>query len=88
VLAPTTGGTLSGGSGGDIAVDRSISSVASVLYDSVVVPCEPQAMETLGKDGYTVHFVTEAYKHLNPVAAFGAGIDLLRKAGIGPARRR
>ena len=28
-------------------------------------------------------FVTEAYKHLKTMGAFGAGIDLLRKAGIG-----
>jgi catalase len=82
VLAPTAGGTLSGGSGGEIAVDRSFTSVASVLYDAVVVPCGPQAMETLEKDGYALHFVTEAYKHLKAVAAFGAGINLLRKAGV------
>jgi catalase len=82
VLAPTAGGTLSGGSGGEIPVDRSFTSVASVLYDAVVVPCGPQAVETLGNDGYALHFVTEAYKHLKAVAAFGAGIDLLRKAGV------
>ncbi|OBK38093.1 catalase HPII [Mycobacterium sp. 1245111.1] len=82
VLAPTAGGTLAGGSGGEIPVDRSFTSVASVLYDAVVVPCGPKAMETLGNDGYAVHFVTEAYKHLKAVAAFGAGIDLLRKAGV------
>jgi catalase len=82
VLAPIAGGTLSGGSGGEVAVDRSFTSVASVLYDAVVVPCGPKAMEALGNDGYALHFVTEAYKHLKPVAAFGAGIELLRKAGI------
>jgi catalase len=83
VLAPTAGGTLSGGSGGEVAVDRSISSVASVLYDAVVVPCGAESVETLGNDGYALHFVTEAYKHLKAVAAFGAGIELLRRAGIG-----
>jgi catalase len=82
VLAPTAGGTLSGGSGGEVAVDRSFTSVASVLYDAVVVPCGPRSVETLGSDGYALHFVTEAYKHLKAVAAFGVGIDLLRKAGI------
>ncbi len=82
VLAPTAGGTLAGGSGGEIPVDRSFTSVASVLYDAVVVPCGPQSVETLGNDGYALHFVTEAYKHLKAVAAFGAGIDLLRKAGV------
>ncbi|OBI45287.1 catalase HPII [Mycobacterium kyorinense] len=82
VLAPIGGGTLSGGSGGELAVDRAINSVASVLYDAVVVPCGPDAIETLSGDGYALHFVTEAYKHLKPVAAFGAGVKLLPKAGI------
>ncbi|ORV98783.1 catalase [Mycobacterium kyorinense] len=82
VLAPIGGGTLSGGSGGEIAVDRSITSMASVLYDAVVVPCGPDAMETLAGDGYAMHFVTEAYKHYKPVGAFGAGVKLLPKAGI------
>jgi catalase len=82
VLAPTGGGTLSGGSGGELSVDRAINTMASVLYDAVVVPCGPDAVAALSNDGYAVHFVTEAYKHLKPVGAFGAGIDLLRKAGI------
>lgn len=82
VLAPTAGGTLAGGSGGEVAVDRAFTTMASVLYDAVVVPCGPDAVETLSDDGYAVHFVTEAYKHLKAVGAFGAGIKLLRKAGI------
>lgn len=82
VLAPTAGGTLSGGSGGELAVDRAFTTMASVLYDAVVVPCGPDAVETLSGDGYAMHFVTEAYKHLKPVGAFGAGVELLPKAGI------
>ena len=82
VLAPRAGGKLSGGDGGELAVDRAINTMASVLYDAVVVPCGPDSVATLSDDGYAVHFVTEAYKHLKPVGAFGAGIDLLRKAGM------
>ncbi len=38
-----------------------------------------------GASGITgVHFITEACKHLKPIAAFGAGIGLLRAAGINP----
>ncbi|HET9874908.1 MAG TPA: catalase [Mycobacterium sp.] len=82
VLAPTAGGTLSGGSGGEIAVDRAFTTMASVLYDAVVLPCGPDAMATLSGNGYAMHFLTEAYKHLKPIGAFGAGIKLLPKAGI------
>ena len=57
VLAPTAGGTLSGGQGGEVTVDRAITTMASVLYDAVVVPCGPDAVQTLSNDGYAVHFV-------------------------------
>lgn len=82
VLAPVAGGTLAGGSGGELPVDRSFTSMASVLYDAVVVACGPRSISTLSNDGYAVHFVTEAYKHLKPIGAYGAGVDLLRTAGI------
>jgi catalase len=73
---------LAGGSGGRLGVDRAITTMASVLYDAVVVPCGPEAVRTLSADGYAMHFITEAYKHLKPVGAFGAGVELLPKAGI------
>jgi catalase len=82
VLAPVAGGSLEGGSGGELRVDRAFTTVASVLYDAVVVACGPRAVSTLATDGYAVHFVVEAYKHRKPISAFGAGIDLLRAARI------
>jgi catalase len=56
--------------------------MASVLYDAVVVPCGPESVESLSKDGYAMHFIVEAYKHLKAVGAFGSGVDLLRKLDI------
>ncbi|MFZ2529449.1 MAG: catalase [Rhodococcus sp. (in: high G+C Gram-positive bacteria)] len=82
VLAPKGGGVLAGGSGGEIAVDRAVTTMASVLYDAVVVPCGPESVEALRGDGYTLHFVAEAFKHNKPIAAFGAGLDLLPAAGL------
>jgi catalase len=81
ILAPH-GGTVSGGSGGELAVDRVLNTMASVLYDAVIVPCGPDSVPTLSSDGYAVHFVAEAYKHAKAVGAFGKGLDLLRTAGI------
>jgi catalase len=82
VLAPVAGGRLQGGSGGELPVDRAFMTMASVLYDAVVVACGPRSISTLSGDGYAMHFVTEAYKHLKPIGAYGAGVDLLRTAGI------
>lgn len=82
VLAPVAGGALRGGSGGELPVDRAFTTMASVLYDAVVVACGPDSVATLSEDGYAVHFVIEAYKHLKPIGAYGKGIDLLRAAHI------
>ncbi|GAA4552308.1 catalase [Amycolatopsis samaneae] len=82
VLAPTDGPIAPGADGAPLPADRQLSTMASVLYDAVVVPCGPPSTETLLADGYAVHFVTEAYKHQKPVAAFGSGVDLLRRAGV------
>lgn len=81
LLAPADG-PVRAASGEDLLADRAISTMASVLYDAVVVACGPDSVATLATDGYAVHFVTQAYKHAKPVAAFGAGLDLLREAGV------
>ncbi|EHR50090.1 catalase [Saccharomonospora marina XMU15] len=80
VLAPVDG-ELPGADGG-ISADRALNTMASVLYDAVVVASGPDSAATLARDGYAVHFVTEAYKHAKPVAAFGSGMELLRTGEI------
>ncbi len=72
--------------GDDLPVDRAANTMASVLYDAVLVPCGPDSVATLRRDGYAMHFVIEAYKHAKPIAAFGSGVDLLREAGVGDTR--
>lgn len=82
VLAPVGGGTLRGAEGGELPVDRGMTTMSSVLYDAVVVPGGAESVQSLAADGYAVHFVAEAYKHLKPVAALGGGRELLRAAGV------
>ncbi|MBE1577938.1 catalase [Amycolatopsis roodepoortensis] len=82
VLAPTEAELRPGGEGDPLRPDRQLNTMASVLYDAVAVPCGPGAINILERDGYAVHFVAEAYKHGKPVAAFGSGLDLLRRAGV------
>ncbi|SLI30446.1 Catalase CatB [Mycobacteroides abscessus subsp. abscessus] len=76
-----------GGDGDTLPVDRTLMTVASVLYDGVVVAGGQTGVETLTRNGEAVHFVLEAFKHAKPVAAFGAGVSLLRIAGILDAAR-
>lgn len=85
LLAPTDG-TVTCANDADLEVDRAINTMASVLYDAVVVPCGPDSAAAIGKDGYALHFVTEAFKHGKAVGAFGAGIKVLRRANLGDVR--
>lgn len=82
VLSPTGGGTLRGASGGELPVDKGLTTMASVLYDAVAVAGGAASVESLLQDGYAVHFVTEAYRHLKPILAFGEGSEMLRGAGV------
>jgi catalase len=80
ILAPVGGEVRA--DKGTLKVTRAITTVASVLYDAVVVPDGAAAIAALCADGYAVHFVSEAYKHGKPIGAIGAGISLLTHARL------
>jgi catalase len=86
ILAPHDG-PLTTSAGDAVDADRAMTTMASVHYDAVLVPCGPDSAEALCEDGYALHFVAEAFKHQKPVAAFGAGTTVLDKAGVGGVRQ-
>jgi catalase len=86
VLSPQDG-PLTTSDGDALEADRAMTTVASVLYDAVLVPCGPDSAEALRRDGYALHFVAEAFKHHKPLAAFGAGTTVLDQAGVGDLRQ-
>jgi catalase len=81
ILAPH-GGELKGG----LQVDRALVTMASVLYDAVVVGGGRDSVEALRGNGTAVRYVAEAYKHAKPIAAIGEGVELLRGAPLNDAR--
>jgi catalase len=81
LLAPTEGPVTTAG-GDTVEADRAINTMASVLYDAVVVAGGVDGTATLRADGYAMHFIAEAYKHAKTVGAFGAGVALLPRAGV------
>ncbi|MBV9143564.1 MAG: catalase [Pseudonocardiales bacterium] len=76
-LLAATNGAVRTVAGGELTVDRAMNTMASVLYDAVVVPGGDAAAATLSGDGYAMHFIAEAIKHAKPVAAIGAGVGLV-----------
>jgi catalase len=84
-LAPTAG-VVSSSTGEDLVADHTINSVASVIYDAVVVAGGRDSVDTICLDGYALHFVSEAYKHAKPIGVIGAGAAVLDPAYIRDVR--
>ncbi|GAB3210101.1 catalase [Marinactinospora thermotolerans] len=78
VLAPTEG-TVTTSDGGTLEVDHAINTMASVLYDAVVVPGGVEGAAALAADGLAKFYVIEAFKHAKPIAAMGAGVDVIAR---------
>ncbi|MFJ6213459.1 catalase [Streptomyces sp. NPDC092296] len=76
LLAPRDGQVRAEG-GGTVAVDRALATMASVLYDAVVVAGGDESAGTLAEEPDALRFVVEAYRHGKPVGALGAGRRLL-----------
>ncbi len=81
VLAPRLGNirTLDGGT---VAVDHTIVTTPSVVFDAVYVPAGAESATSLRANGDAVHFVLEAYKHGKAIAAAGEGVQLLDTLGV------
>ncbi|QFG27566.1 catalase [Actinomadura sp. WMMB 499] len=75
-------GFVQAANGGQVEVTRAMPTVASVLYDAVLVPGGEASVRTLSQDGDAVHFVAEAFVHCKAVGALDEGIGLLERAGL------
>jgi catalase len=81
LLAPVGGAVLTA-TGETMPVARAMNTVASVLYDAVVVADGLESVGALVNDGYAVHFVAEAYKHAKALGVIGAGDRLVDAARL------
>ena len=75
-------GMLTGTTGEQIKADLSFLTGSSVVFDAVYVPGGEESVAALKKETEATNFLIEAYKHCKTIAASGAGVELLQKAGI------
>ena len=87
IVAPRLG-TLKGAGGGEVKIDFSFLTAASVLFDAVYVPGGEKSVAALKLEPDAIHFVNEAYKHCKALAATGAGVDLLRASYVGAGEEK
>jgi len=63
-------------------VDATLENSPSVLFDALVLPDGIDAVERLAKDGHTLEFLKDQYRHGKSILVLGASSKLLKKAGI------
>ena len=76
-------GQLKTASGGTLAVDFSLQTTASVMFDGVFVPGPDASAQALRQQPDAVHFINEAFRHCKPIGA--AGPALLKAAAYAGA---
>jgi catalase len=62
--------------------DASMENSPSVLFDAVVLPDGAHAVRSLLRDGHTLEFVKDQYRHCKTIVAIGAAQELLAAVGI------
>jgi catalase len=75
-------GSLKGADGTSIAVDHTIATMPSVVFDGLFIPGGAKSIAALSRSADAVHFVQELYRHCKPIAAQGEGMELLKRAQV------
>jgi catalase len=75
-------GRVKTASGEMIEADASMENSPSVLFDALALPDGASAVQTLAKDGHTMEFITQQYRHAKTILALGASASLLEAAGV------
>ena len=77
IIAPRLG-TINAANGSEIAVDKSLMTVSSVLYDAVYVPGGTNSVATIEGEPDAIHFLEQAFKHCKAIAASSNALQVLQ----------
>jgi catalase len=75
-------GTVTAAGGERFEADATLENSPSVLFDAMVLPDGSAAVAALAKDGHTLEFLKDQYRHCKTILALGASSTLLAKLGI------
>ena len=64
-------GTVTAVGGERFEVDATLENSPSVLFDALVLPDGAEAVEALAKDGHTLEFLKDQYRHCKTILALG-----------------
>jgi catalase len=71
--------------GVQVEADVSLENEPGFLFDALVVPDGEEGINALAADAHVFEFIRDQYRHCKPILVLGAGVGLLRAAGLGPA---
>jgi catalase len=66
----------------EVEVDKPHVATGSIMFDAVFVPGGKNSVEAMKKQGDALHFISEAFKHAKPIAAFGEGVELVEAMNL------
>jgi catalase len=75
-------GAVRSADGNAFEIDATLENTPAVLFDALILPDGADAVEALSKDGRTLEFLKDQYRHCKTVLILGASSKLLQKAGI------
>jgi catalase len=82
VIAPH-GGFIKDVKNGEVKVDMSFLTAASVIFDAVYIPTGGKSVSALKENADAIHFINEAYRHCKAIAADNGAIELLYETYVG-----
>ena len=81
-LLSTRLGVVKADDGTQFEIDATLENTPAVLFDALVLPDGTEAVEALSKDGHTLEFLKDQYRHCKSIWVLGESSKLLQKAGI------
>jgi len=75
-------GPLATAEGGTLDADASLENEPGFLFDALVLPDGETAVAALAKDGHTMEFIKDQYRHGKTILVLGAAKALIDKAGV------
>ena len=75
-------GTVRSKDGEPLEIDATLENSPAVLFDALVLPGGKEAVDMLCRDGRTLEFVKDQYRHCKTILALGDSSRILTKAGI------
>ena len=78
-------GPVTAADGVALQAEVSLENEPGFLFDALVVPDGEEAVAALARDAHVFEFIRDQFRHCKPILAIGAGVELLKAAGLGPA---